>query len=525
MTAVSATPLMAPASVGPGKVPPLRLSGSFAFLAGLLTSLPWLAALGLFALTASLIRWPIRTGRENGQQAALPRAHHAEPDRAGARPAPLPKSRHTRPGALAKPANQPCAKTSPRLSPKRPRQAPAPNPGDAPEPDPDSLSARNRTARGKYPRLRLRPIVPLHRRLPIHSWLGGNPHMPGEIEWPMAGGKPALFLAQISCAHLPPRLWGKRGPRQGWLLAFTSQDKPGEPILRHVPHFGPERLPPAPPRYPSATPMRADILARATGAPAAIPRWPIEFVADAEPDLLGRISAPIEPQHSCGSAAVPGAGDPRLQPHDWGSLLVLLDSLLTELDWQNSVVAALVDPNEPDANTLHFLDSLSRTHDSIAALRGELCAARDQSIAFSPELRDLALRGLSSLILETVAPGEDGQQVPVTTPLLDSDHLRQSCLRWLDHYARRLYTDRPEDLPQPQRALFEHHWALLAQDESGEMGGPPLDNANMTVLRLPASLLMGWSFGASGDFHIALSAERLGAGDFDIGGDPPIGTA
>ena len=390
---------------------------------------------------------------------------------------------------------------------------------------------RDRTTRSKYPRLRLHPIVPLLPGLPIHSWLGGTPHMPADMPWPIAGGKPALFLAQISCAHLPPRLWGKHGPRAGWLLAFTPQDNPGAPILRHIAQFGIERQPPGPLHYPTTPPMRIDILARATGTPAAIPRWPIEITADdrplpsADPDT-GQDTDQHTDQNT-GQNAPPDAAaqtdlsDPRYQPFDWGSAMVLLDSLHTELDWHHRVVDALLDPSRPDANTLHYLDSLSRTRDSTATLRTELAAARDQGPAFSPAPRDLALRGLSSLTLDTTARCNDGLQTPVTAPLLSNTHMRQSYFRWFDHYARRLYTDRPEDLPEPQRSLFVAHWSCLAQAEYGEMGGEPCAEApqTMTVLRLPTSHLMGWSFGASGEFHISLPAEGLSAGSLDIGGD------
>lgn len=378
---------------------------------------------------------------------------------------------------------------------------------------------RDRSARARFPQLLLRPVVPLLGALPIHSWLGGAPHMPAEIPWPMAGGKPALFLAQISCAHLHPRLWGKRGPRTGWLLAFTPQDSPGAPILRHVLHFGTERQPPEPVHYPTIPPMRTDILAQATGAPAGIPRWPIEITVDDAPDDP---SPPVAPPDT---ATRTDLTDPRFQPFDWGSMMVLLDSLHCELDWQHRVVTALLDPDTPDLDTLHYLDSLARTRDHTATLRSELAQAREQNLAFCTELRDLALRGLASLTLDTTTRSDNGQPMPAPSALLANSHMRQNYFRWFDHYARRLYTDRPQDLPKPQRTLFETHWSQLAQSEHGRMGAP--DNTEnpgeMTVLRLPRSQLMGWSFAASGDFHVSVPIERLAENDLDIGGDPPAG--
>ena len=481
MTALTNLPPLALPSIMPGgKGTAQKHLGDGAFLTGLLTAQSSRIVLGLTALAGSL------------SGGIAPLADKRQSDR--------------RPARIVKLGHQHCAKVLPRRAPQKP-----------PLPDP----AGDRSSRGKYPRLSLRPIVPLHRGLPIHSWLGGRPHMPAETPWPMAGGKPALFLAQISCAHLPPRLWGKRGPRDGWLLAFTPQDTPGEPILRHVPRFGPERQAPGPLHYPNLAPVRADVLARATGDPSAIPRWPVEILDTSRSD-------PCDTAHAKLDAAPvdPDLTDPRFQPFDWGSAMVLLDSLLTEVDWQHSVVSALVDPDAPDANTLHFVDSLARTRQGIAALQAELCGARTAGLDFSPELRDLVLHGLDCLTLESTARTDDGEQTQITTKLLENDHIRQSYFRWFDHYARRLYTDRPEDLPQPQRRLFENHWIRLAKSEPGEMGGDPdKDGTEMTVLHLPTSELMGWSFATSDGFHIALTKDQLASGAFDIGGDPLPDTA
>lgn len=392
-------------------------------------------------------------------------------------------------------------------------------------------------ARSATPALRLRPIVPIHPGTPIHSWLGGTPHMPDDIDWPMVDGKPALFLAQIACADLPDSLWGGLGPREGWLLAFTSQENPGTPILRHSLRFGHERQPPGPIISPALEPMRDDVLGRATGHPYSIPRWPLELIEE-------RITTPLQPRaktrrpgHSTGhpddaprarpiypetSKTPPetSLSDPRLHPFDWDTLLILVESLKSELDWDYRVVSGLVDPDHPDPAIDAFLDTLDPARDGISALSAELHGARADGLAFSPALLDLTLKGLGALSFSSFDI-ELGTSFP--TPLLQDPHILSGYFRWFDHHARRAYTETPDLLPPTQRRMFEHRWARLARHELGDMGysGPEQDSDLLTVIRLPESDLMGWSFGLSGAFHIQASAQALETGALNIGGDPP----
>ncbi|MES0868972.1 DUF1963 domain-containing protein [Pseudovibrio sp. SCP19] len=65
------------------------------------------------------------------------------------------------------------------------------------------------------------------------SWLGGQPMMPEDVQWPRsvsheepeAGEVPLHFLAQICCQDLPKNLWGGLGPREGWLLFFLHPNE------------------------------------------------------------------------------------------------------------------------------------------------------------------------------------------------------------------------------------------------------------------------------------------------------------
>lgn len=400
------------------------------------------------------------------------------------------------------------------------------------------------------PIIRLRPVVPAQSGTPIHSWIGGVPHMPDDIAWPMADGKPALFLAQISCSHLPPRLWGARGPRSGWLLAFTSQTAPGTPILRYTKSFGPERQPPGPvspgpvspgPISPSPSstaamrPMRDDILARATGQPADTPRWPLEVLierpgASPDPDSAARLSGPVRPvrpvhpgtaRHDARAARLPGEtdlSDPRFQPFDWNSLLILVETLQSELDWDYRSVCGLIDPDAPDRATQHYLDELGPARDGLSELRGELHAARAEGLPFTQDLLNLTLRGLKALRFSTF-DAEIGAALP--TPLMQDPHMLATWFRWFDHYARRVYCETPDLLPAQQRRMFERYWTWLATRESGSMGlpAPGQQGDALTLLRLPESDLMGWSFGLGGEFRATLPARALASGALNIGGD------
>lgn len=104
----------------------------------------------------------------------------------------------------------------------------------------------------------LRRQIPVRLDEPPRSWLGGCPMMPDDVEWPCGtnpekkgeGARPLHFVAQVACADLPPELWGRRGPRDGWLLFFLdgncSQIEDGEQHrIVHTTTLGRERRPPA----------------------------------------------------------------------------------------------------------------------------------------------------------------------------------------------------------------------------------------------------------------------------------------
>lgn len=64
------------------------------------------------------------------------------------------------------------------------------------------------------------------------SRLGGDPDLPGHVEWPTRDGKHLPFLAQFDLSILPQ--WeGSPLPRTGWFWAFAAGGFPMESALIH----------------------------------------------------------------------------------------------------------------------------------------------------------------------------------------------------------------------------------------------------------------------------------------------------
>ncbi len=127
---------------------------------------------------------------------------------------------------------------------------------------------------------RLVKQVPIDRSRPPRSWYGGKPQMPDYLVWPIAEGKPMVFVAQIDCSELPPDLWGGVGPRSGWLLVFLGPTHPrprSESALPvrviHTSELGPERNPPANPEVEWLFYETRE--ASPDGAALSFPKWPI----------------------------------------------------------------------------------------------------------------------------------------------------------------------------------------------------------------------------------------------------------
>ncbi|WP_137702575.1 DUF1963 domain-containing protein [Marimonas lutisalis] len=372
--------------------------------------------------------------------------------------------------------------------------------------------------------VRLRPVVPLNRHTDVHSWLGGLPHLPSDIEWPVLDNKPALFLAQISCSHLPAGLWGGRGPHQGWLAIFMSQERQGRLAVVHSERFGPERQPPAKLVYPRPRLSRSDLIADITGKPSLMPRWPID-IRPVDPDEDARLERRFKYTRPDNRGALLESeldlSDPRFHPFDWVSAQLLVAVIRTDLDWQHQVLATLSDANDKNPKTHAFLLSLEETRTHLAELSSELQRAEGLGLELDQEILSLMLSGLESLTLESYEVAADGTQVPVMRSVLEHDQILHSYFRWLDRYARQVYAAAPDNLPQPQRRMFEELWAWHAIHERGTMGGPiparfrdAADTGSALLLRLQSSELIGWTFGDTDDLGIFIAPDALSSGEF-----------
>lgn len=153
---------------------------------------------------------------------------------------------------------------------------------------------KRRAAKGPAQSVILNPQVPVRFDEPLRSWLGGLPQMPEATPWPRTEeGAPMHFLAQIACADLPPRIWEGRGPREGWLLAFTDLhsllDGTGDegPVrLLHIPALGPEREPPEDMgcvRHAMGDYIGDDAPIQRPGVPKLWRRWPVDLLVQEVP--------------------------------------------------------------------------------------------------------------------------------------------------------------------------------------------------------------------------------------------------
>ncbi|MEZ5713776.1 MAG: DUF1963 domain-containing protein [Paracoccaceae bacterium] len=470
---------------------PVMLIGQLVFACGLAVEEPWISFLGitLFIGTHAL---------GNALRGGLPD-----------RPAPpvLPErpARQTAPNATRRP---------------RPPALPVPSSGRPRRPAAWTGSLGG-SACLNAPVL-LRPIVPLDAGARSDGWFGGDACLPESTDWPLIDGKPALFLAQIDCSRLPKTLWNGAGPRDGWLLFFRSQSRPARPLILHTASKGEPRQPPAPPPLPGP-PMREDLLEKITGRPSSPPRWPVELISAASGQAAG-CAAPGQPatRLTPDPDTLP-LSDPRLQPFDWPSAMILIEVILTELDWQRRVVSTLAGPEAEQARLCAFLDTVGSAAETVGALKSALESARDEGLPFDDRLRGLILEGLGRLRIDSGLASGQAEADPDLQPLLDHDQIRRDWVRWLDRYALRLYSERPDALPATQRTLFETLWSWRAHHECAGLGGtapdglaPPsgADTPPVPIIALPSSALMGWQFGDRGTIAAFLDASALAQGDF-----------
>lgn len=153
------------------------------------------------------------------------------------------------------------------------------------------------------------------------SWYGGKPKFSASIPWPQHNDTPMIFLAQIACEEFPKDLWGRIGPREGWLIFFFSSHlgkKGAVGKIVYTNELGPERS-----EYLDEEVFRRspclELNAARTLKPSAtpFPRWPVRLIDPADPAAEIGAGAPEMHLREIGervraSAAWPGgaAGHP-----------------------------------------------------------------------------------------------------------------------------------------------------------------------------------------------------------------------
>lgn len=366
------------------------------------------------------------------------------------------------------------------------------------------------------------------------SWIGGEPRLPVGVAWPVDDGTPMMFLCQIACRDLAEGVWGRNTPETGSLAFFIGAAEAPAVAVMHV-------------EEDAAVRSRPEGLATENGwcagkfrgarVPAAFadyeaPRWPVQLITE-EGRKTTSLAVSIKyarddnPRWRTEAAASPE--DPALEPFDWTSAKMMLavgrnwiEAAAERLDTPNDLAEAELLARHQDA-----IAEITRIEDDIARLSetdpfgaaswypafGELCQIADPTDEDTPENPAPGVVELSG--------GADGWLV--IYDLLRSD------------YAKRLYAEDPDCIPEPARAHFEKLWRFDVEFESGWIGGVPRadygitsvdagsapepdtaaeDGQEIVLLELPTSEFFGWSFGDLDSLLISMPREDLADLDF-----------
>lgn len=377
------------------------------------------------------------------------------------------------------------------------------------------------------------------------GWIGGRPTLPDDLDWPMAGGIPAGFLAQINLSRLPKETWRGYGPQSGWLRVFLTHD--GAPILIHSPAFGDTATPPL------DTTLRWQSAAQA-------PRWDLQIGPMPQPPVT--IAAPTG-----FDLAHPGC-----QPIDLATVRSLIaalhrvldesDAFLTKLQADQKTPAPAPEPEQPGANGIW--GNILRAKPKVVATGQRrianpailLSGAADVDTArtilvrlerklehagdhLPPEALALicaALEHVKLPLFQTEAAPDLAQEgVPDTPIRIYQRNVPATKSAWaprgtprsrwaedwqqeLANLARAAVAQAPDMMPPAARAFWSADVAQLAHGATCSAGAlhATTQGELATLLRLPSNLLTGWDWGAEAlDFCLPLAA--LAQGDFTKG--------
>ena len=404
-------------------------------------------------------------------------------------------------------------------------------------------------------RIALRPCWP-QRETP--SWVGGRPKLPAQMEWPIVGKRPAVFLAQISLVDLPEALWHGAGPRAGWLVFWAGDDdthRRAETIVRHV--TGPVEERPQPP---GVAPnwhrtMAPEGLEAALGEAGKTPaRWYLEQV---DGPALGAVEDMMSETHSyynedlgewiweeTWTSKVTGylnkvSQDEIRHGVDWPSLRGLVriwhQTVLNDIrDLEIQIANAdrgLQQATAPLERELRLLkDNPGAEQASFEAIEAKLSRAEAKFKAGVEEAEASLLSAQTALGFGEEIQLEIGtleQETPFT-PELGKDILarlngkysatpgsiNRDTQHFIENYARYRYTMDQDSVPDVLFNLFAPLWELQCRETLIFVGRSEGVQADARLIDMPPHPLAGLTFGDNCRFYSDLSVSDVSQGNW-----------
>jgi len=419
--------------------------------------------------------------------------------------------------------------------------------------------------------VRLVPQIPPRRDEVATSWLGGRPRLDPGQTWPDIREVPGEFIAQIACAGLPADIWDGLGPRRGSFAIFIHP-RDGDVALLHVQEAGEPVDPPHPLDTggsffaPNGGVRFGDLMPFTRHA---FPEWPVDLVAVRPGDPDPRVDDEDAGDDSVGYRLYRSGydiADPAFHPFDWDSMTAMVEVLAmriarywkpldgpTPADTQlASVERRLVKHDAGDKDPLgreglvHMRAALEELHRATDAAREANDAARTRAEEIIGIVRDSAPKMAFSAsdaaaVMEALhairwikvnrkkdPEGRPGAELiesltlPLTqhhpdAPLWAHDYLSI----WFDH-AKHAYAADPDALSDAARTVLEPWLRDLAAREMPSIGHIPFryvhdyeEERHATLLELPSSGLMSWTFGDVDHLVLTLRKADLAAGRWD----------
>lgn len=427
-------------------------------------------------------------------------------------------------------------------------------------------------ARGKEPMsARLVPQVPVRERDHPKAWIGGGARLPSGMAWPEISGSALQLLAQIDCAQLPAELWGRLGPRRGWLAIFLDPKSLDAKVMHF---FEAGDFKPSPPVLQDCNIVGCDGYKRAeaSGYTWGFSRWLVDIVpvvqGDNDPRQEGRSQIRHERYGQRHDVVIE-----HRWPFDWSTMQMMMDTALAAYErampngprdfLKPEALAkseqAITDAERGGAKAEELARmrveyderrAMAAVHEFAlengAAVVERLRALKDQvysmatNQAFSAEAVAPILADMQAMtwMHKSVPPFyRDGQKLSDIQRLKEgvgvfalplTTHDPSAAPTWVHDFETRLldaakpiYLHDPGVLPAALVADCEKVWSAEAAREIGGMGHVPWgyvhefdDDTDVTLIELPSSYLVGWMFGDVYSLVITVKKDDLSRNDF-----------